>query len=127
MVSQTVHFDVSPDSLYDIFMDEKKHSAFTGAKATIDGRVGGTFSVWDGYAKGEFIELTKGKKIIQTWAASDWPDGVVSRVTFVFIPAAGGTDLTFTHEHVPANFEKDIERGWEEYYWKPLREYLRDQ
>lgn len=87
MISQTVHFKVQPDTLYDIFMDEKKHGAFTGAKAMIDARVGGRFSVWDGYAKGEFITLTKGKKIVQTWAASDWPDGAVSRVTFVFTHA----------------------------------------
>ena len=125
MIRQTVHFSVPPNDLYDIFMDAKKHSAFTGAKAIIDPRVGGKFSVWDGYAEGEFITLTRGKKIVQTWAASDWPDGAVSRVTFVFTPAVGGTDLEFTQEQVPVNFEKDIESGWDEYYWKPIREYLR--
>lgn len=127
MISQTIHFPVPPNVLYDMFMDAKKHSAFTGAKATVDGRVGGKFSAWDGYAVGEFITLTKGKKIVQTWAASDWPDGAVSKVTFVFMQSSGGTDLVFTHEEVPSDFEKEIAQGWDDYYWKPLREYLQER
>ncbi|MEK7141584.1 MAG: SRPBCC domain-containing protein, partial [Patescibacteria group bacterium] len=115
MISQTIHFEVPPGTLYDIFIDEKKHSAFTGAKAVIDTRVGGKFSVWDWYATGKNLELVPGKKIVQTWAASDWSDGAVSKVTFAFTPSSGGTDLTFTHEDVPGDGEKDIALGWNDW------------
>lgn len=127
MISQTIHFEVPPDTLYDMFIDGKKHGAFTGATATIDARVGGKFSVWDGYATGENLELVPGKKIVQTWRASDWPERAVSKVTFIFTPSSGGTDLIFTHEDVPSAFEKDVAGGWDEYYWKPLADYLRSQ
>lgn len=124
MISQTIHFEVSPEALYDMFMDEKKHSAFTGATAIIDARVGGKFSVWDGYATGENLELVPGKKIVQTWRASDWPDRSLSKVTFVFTPSSLGTDLTFTHEDVPSDCQKDIAEGWDDFYWKPLAVYI---
>ena len=124
MIKQAVHFPTTPEVLYDILMDEKKHGDFTNAKAKIDPRVGGKFSVWDGYATGENVELIPGKKIVQTWRASDWPNDVMSKVTFVFKPAEAGTELEFTHENVPREFEKDIEQGWEDYYWTPLKRYV---
>ncbi len=37
-----------------------------------------------------------------------------------------GTELEFTHENVPEEFEKEIEKGWEDYYWKPLKKYLQN-
>lgn len=112
MIKQTVRLPVAPDVLYDVLMDEKKHSAFTNAKAVIDPKVGGKFSVWDGYAEGENLELIPGKKIVQTWKASDWVDDAVSKVTFTINPAKNGSELKFTHEDVPKEFEKDIEQGW---------------
>ena len=118
-------FNASADTLYDILMDEKKHEEVTGAKAKIDPKVGGKFSVWDDYATGENLELVKGEKIVQSWRASDWPKGAISKVTFIFTQAEGGTDLEFTHENVPEECEDDIKRGWEDYYWKPLKEYIK--
>lgn len=125
MIKQKVHIKVSPDVLYDALMDEKKHSAFTNAKAIIDQKVGGKFSVWDGYVTGENLELVPNKKIVQSWSASDWPEDAVSKVTFVFNTAENGTELEFKHENIPKDFEKDVEKGWEDYYWKPLKEYFR--
>lgn len=124
MIKQTVLFSVAPDVLYDVLMDEKKHGDFTNAKAKIDPKVGGKFSVWDGYAAGENVELIPGKKIVQTWRASDWPEEAISKVTFIFNSSKGGSELEFTQENVPKEFEKDIEQGWKDYYWAPLKEYI---
>lgn len=124
MIKQKVKFKTSPSVIYDILMDSKKHSEATQAKAKIDNKVGGKFSVWDGYATGENLELIKGKKIVQSWRASDWPENSVSKLTITLKPSKDGTVLEFTHENVPKDFEKDIEDGWNEYYWEPLTEYL---
>ena len=126
MIKQVIKLPVSPKRIYDILMDEKKHSEFTGALAKIENKVGGKFSAWDGYAAGENLELTPGKKIVQSWRASDWPDGEVSQAAFLLKEIPEGTELTFTHKNVPAGFEKDIEQGWKDYYWKPLAKYLKN-
>lgn len=125
MIKQTHLFSATPEELYDIFIDDKKHADFTGAKAKIENKVGGKFSVWDDYATGKNMELVPGKKIIQSWRASDWPEGINSMVTFVLNPKENGTQLEFTHEGVPPEFSKEIEEGWEDYYWKPLVRYLK--
>jgi len=66
-IKQTATFNASPEKIYDLIMDEKKHAEFTGSKATISTKLNGKFSVFDGYIHGHNIELVKGKKIVQAW------------------------------------------------------------
>jgi activator of HSP90 ATPase len=127
MIHQIVHFSVSPHTVYTALMDEKIHSAFTQASTHIENHVGGTFSVWDGYATGTILELIPDTKIIQSWRASDWDDSATSTVTFIFTPDEKGTKLTFHHNGVPLEFEADIAGGWEHYYWKPMQAYFAQQ
>ena len=126
MIKQTIKFTASPEVIYDILMDEKKHADFTKANAHIDPTVGGKFSVWDDYATGENLELMPGQKIVQLWRASDWPDDAVSKVTFALKSTETGTELQFTHENIPKGFEDDIAQGWKDFYWEPLGEYLQN-
>jgi activator of HSP90 ATPase len=127
MIKQIVRFDAPAQVIYDALMDEKKHSDFTGAKAKIANHIGGTFSVWDGYAQGKHVALVPGKKIVQTWQASDWPKDAVSKVTFSFKPTENGSELEMVHEDIPKEFENDIAQGWKDYYWKPLKAYIANQ
>lgn len=124
-ISQRVHFECSPKEVYSALMDSKKHSQFTGGKAVISQKVGGTFSAYDGYAFGKNVELVKDTKIVQTWRASDWSTGCESLVTFSMKKSpSGGTMLAFKQENVPVSCAKDIEKGWKDYYWKPMKEML---
>jgi len=87
---QTIHFKATAHALYEALMDSKKHAAFTEAQATISRKAGGTFQAYDGYATGKNIELIPDKKIVQSWRASDWPEGHHSLVTFEFKEKNGG-------------------------------------
>jgi activator of HSP90 ATPase len=123
-VRQSVSITAAPEDVYEVLMDSKKHAKFTGAKATVSRKVGGKFSVWDGYAEGENVELDPGKKIVQTWRASDWPEGANSKVTFTFAKVKNGTKMTFTQTGVPDEFVKDIKQGWKDFYWAPMKGML---
>jgi len=124
-IRQTVIIKASPHEVYESLMDSEKHGEFTGSKATISREIGGHFSTWDGYAEGENLELTPDAKIVQTWRASDWPRGHYSKVAFTLAPIASGTHLTFYQTRVPAEFKKDIAQGWRDYYWAPLKRFLK--
>jgi activator of HSP90 ATPase len=123
-IKQTVEFKASPEEVYEALMDQKKHSAFTGADAKVSRRVGGAFTVWDGYATGKNLELVPGKKIVQSWRVSEWPEGTESKVTFSFAKTKKGTKLTFTQTGVPDDAASDIAQGWKDYYWKPMKGML---
>jgi activator of HSP90 ATPase len=123
-VKQTVTFKAAPHEVYEALMDSKKHSKFTGDKASISRKVGGKFSAFDGYSEGTNLELEPDKKIVQTWRASDWPEGHFSKATFSFKEIPGGTRLTFTQTGIPAKQYDDIAQGWRDYYWAPMKEML---
>ncbi|MGI0149652.1 MAG: SRPBCC domain-containing protein [Thermoplasmata archaeon] len=124
-IRQTVEFDASPREVYTALMDPKKHAAFTGAKAHIDPRVGGAFSVWDGYATGLNVRLEKDKVIVQTWRTTEFAtDARDSKVTFRLSRAGQGTRLRFVHSGVPDELAEDIAQGWNEFYWTPMKAFL---
>jgi len=58
-IQQKTLIPASPDEVYEAFMDARKHSAFTGSKATCNPKVGGKFTAWDGYISGRNLELKK--------------------------------------------------------------------
>jgi len=41
-----------PDEVYDTLLDSRKHSEFTGSKATGKAKVGAEFTAWLGYISG---------------------------------------------------------------------------
>lgn len=105
-------------------MDSRKHSVFTGTKASISRKIGGEFTAYDGYIEGVNLELVPDQKIVLSWRGSDWPAGHYSRATFSLKAVEGGTRLTFTQTDVPEEQYEPISQGWRDYYWKPMKEML---
>ena len=125
-LKQTVTFNATPHEIYEMLMDSKKHAKFTGAKASISRKVGGSISAWDGYIEGKNLELVKDKKIVQAWRSDEdgWPKDHYSIATFSLAKSAKGTKLTFTQTSLPAQCYKNIGSGWKQYYWQPMKEML---
>lgn len=126
-IKQIVIFKASPHDVYEALMDSKKHARFTHSKADISKKVGGKISAYDGYIDGKNIELVQDKKIVQSWHASDWPAGHYSKATFLLNKVKEGTRLIFTQENVAEEFYTDIDKGWKEHYWQPLKELLEQE
>ena len=123
-IRQSVTIKATPHEVYEALMDSRKHSKFTGAKASISRKIGGKFKAYGDYISGVNLDLVPDKKIIQSWRGSDWPEGHYSRTTFSLKKVKSGTRLTFTHSGVPVKYYKDINQGWRDYYWKPMKEIL---
>jgi len=116
-----------PIEIYEAFVNAKRHSAFTGSKATGEGKVGGKFTAWDGYISGKFLELDEGKKIVQEWITTEWPEGYPpSRFELTFREVKDGTEVLMVHSDVPAEQAGELEEGWNESYWKPLKTYFKE-
>lgn len=125
-ITDNVIIAASPEELYDAYVDAKKHSSFTGSKATGDGKVGGKFTAWDGYIFGKNLVLEKGKRIVQEWKTTEWPEGYPpSKLELTFKKVKGGTELSMVHSDVPAEQADDYKQGWTDFYWKPLKEYFK--
>ena len=126
-IKQTVTFDTTPGEIYDLIMDQKKHAAFTGSKVTMSTKVNGKFNVFDGYCHGYNIELIKGEKIVQAWhfAEDGWPDDHFSICTFELEKTDNKTKLKFLQTNVPEHKVDSLKDGWKQFYWRPMKVYLR--
>jgi uncharacterized protein YndB with AHSA1/START domain len=89
-IQQSVRFRTSPQNLYELYIDSKKHSRSTGAPARINGKAGGRFTAFGGQLEGKILFLARGKQIVQVWRASHWKKDDWSILVLNFSKVAGG-------------------------------------
>ena len=120
--------NTKPVEVYRAFMNPKIHAAFTGSKAAGSGRVGGKFTAWEGYITAKNVELKSGRKIVQEWITTEFPEKYPpSRLELTFKAKRGGTEITMAHSHLPASQVRRYKSGWISAYWDPLRDYFRER
>ena len=111
--------------IYKAWLSTKGHAAMTGSPAKVEGKVGGKFSAWDGYIFGTTLELTPNERILQAWRTTEFPDEAPdSRLEVMLEEATGGTKITLTHTKMPDDQVEDYRQGWEDFYFKPMKQYF---
>ncbi|HUN66889.1 MAG TPA: SRPBCC domain-containing protein [Bacteroidota bacterium] len=125
-IRQSRYIGVSPADLYDAYLDDKTHSRFTGARATCERYVGGKFTAWNGYISGKNVKLENGRRIIQEWMTTEWPAGYgPSLLEFTFHAKGSGTEVRIKQSNVPAVQAKYYQKGWDEFYWRPMKNFFK--
>lgn len=115
----------SPEAVYRAWTDAAEHSAFTGGAATMDARVGGRFSAWDQYITGENLEIEPGRRLLQSWRTTEFPEGAeASRLEIRFEPEGSGTRVRLAHSQIPEGQGERYRKGWQEHYFTPLAEHF---
>ena len=111
--------------IYSAWMSSDGHTAMTGSPANVDGKVGGKFTAWDGYIFGSTLELEPDRRIVQAWRTSEFPDDALdSHLEILFEEVAEGTEVTLTHSDMPEDQVHSYRQGWEDFYFKPMKEYF---
>jgi len=124
-IVQSVTFKASPQELFSIFTDSKKHSAATGAKASVSAKVGARWRAFSGMIHGRNLAVVPGRMIVQAWRASHWKQSDLDSVLIVqFSKAPGGARIELTHVGVPQHDYQGVSQGWPQYYWRPWKAYL---
>ena len=112
-------------AIYKAWLNSNGHAAMTGSPAKVSGKVGGKFSAWDGYIFGTTLELDPGRRIVQAWRTSEFPDEAPdSNLEIVLEEVKGGTKVTLTHRDMPEDQVTSYRQGWEDFYFKPMKEYF---
>ena len=125
-VLQTVRFGVSPETLFDIYMDSKKHAAAIAARATLSRKVGGKFTAHNRYITGRNLAIVPKRMIVQSWRGSDWRKPILDSVLILtFTKAPGGARLDLVHANLPDHVYRSIKKGWTTHYWNRWKAYLK--
>jgi activator of HSP90 ATPase len=123
-IKQKVEFNSSASKIFELLTTAKVFESATGAPAKMDPVAGGEFDLFGGWILGSNIELVAGKRVVQNWRAKNWPEGIMSKVTFELSESNGKTTLDFTHDGYPDGEGEHLAQGWEMKYWAPFREFL---
>lgn len=116
---------VEPAEIYSAMLSGPRHSKMTGGKATGSTKVGGKFTAWDGYITGKNLELEEGRRIVQEWQTAEWPEGdPPSILEWTFESKKGGAKVTLKHSKVPAGQADSYDKGWQDYYFIPMKAYF---
>lgn len=127
-IKQTVKFKASPQTIYDLLVDPKKHSAFTKHAAKNGKKIGTPFTSYSGFVRGLNVDLAPGKRVVQAWRTKDFPIGIFSMATFNLKKSGkGATELTLIHRGVPKELIPITEKAWRDYYWARIKSYLEGQ
>ena len=127
-IEQTVEFtDVSPDRLFETYMDASQHAAAIAAPVEMDRRVGGRFSAFGGLI-GRNILIESPRLIVQTWRANIFrEEDADSVLVLLFDKTDAGARVRLVQANVPEHAVQTIEKGWEQHYWSRWTRYLENQ
>jgi len=115
-----------PSEIYEAWLSSEGHTAMTGSPAKVDGNVGGKFSAWEGYIFGTTLELTLNQRIVQTWRTSEFRDEAPdSHLEVLLEEVAQGTKVKLIHRDMPEDQVDSYRQGWEDFYFKPMKEYFK--
>ncbi|MEP7126147.1 MAG: SRPBCC domain-containing protein [Byssovorax sp.] len=124
-IEVTAVIPASAARVYAAWLDSEGHTAMTGGAAEIDPVVGGAHSAWGGYITGETRALEAGRRIEQTWRASDFPDESPPSLVVVTIEDQGeSARVTVTHSELPEGMGASFESGWHVHYFTPMMAYF---
>jgi len=121
----TVTINAKAETIYKAWLSSAGHSAITGSPAKVDGTVDGDFAAWDGYIQGMFLELEENKRILQAWRTTEFPSEAEDSIVEILLDEDHGkTKLTLNHSNISEGQADDYKTGWEDFYFKPMREYF---
>lgn len=121
---QEVDFKAAPQRIYDVLLDSKQFSAFTGAPAQVTPDAGAAFSLFGGGILGRNVELLPAQRIVQAWRSAGWEPGVYSIVKFEFKPRGSQTTVVLDHTGFAEGRYEHLYSGWKEHYWDDLQKFL---
>ena len=120
-----VTINAKAEKFYEAYLSSDGHTALTGSPARVDGTVDGDFTAWDGYIQGMFLELEKNKRIVQAWRTAEFPEEAEDSIVEILLEEDHGkTKLTLKHTNIPKGQMDSYKTGWEDFYFKPMREYF---
>lgn len=124
-IVQRVEFDATPATLFETYVDARKHAKATGGGAVMSQKEGTRFSAWDGYIEGVNLAIVKDRLVVQSWRASDWTaDDPDSILVLAFSATKKGARVDLVHANVPDRERDALDQGWHDNYWEPWKAYL---
>lgn len=125
VTDRVVFQDVAPEVLFDLYTNAEKHQQFSGAPVTISPIEGESFIAYGGFCFGKNLHIETNKLIVQSWKAQGWHEDLDSSlVSLRLVKEKNDTHVYLTHADIPSDKASTMLKGWEEWYWNPMKKFL---
>lgn len=111
----------SPEEVYLALTFEPTIMLWTGSPAEMKPEPDSEFSLWDGSIVGKNLEFEPDKKIVQQWYFGEQAEPSI--VTIKLHAHPQGTSVELRHTNIPDEDYDDLVEGWNEEYFRSLREF----
>ncbi len=125
-IELTAEIPARPERVFRAWLSSKEHSAFTGSEAKITGHEGTRHSAYGGYIHGWVLSVNSTKRrFVQAWRTTEFsPEHLDSLVSVKISKSKGGARVTLTHTDIPEGQGARYQKGWDEFYFEPLKKFF---
>lgn len=125
-IDLTTLVNAPPEKVWDTWMDARRLEGLLGPVVTMEPRVGGQFSLWEGSVRGEFVFLRRGELIVMTWRTEDFdysdPD---SRLEMSLKAVPQGTVVRVVQDQIPARLKNQFIMAWQEVVFPAMQRKIK--
>lgn len=112
VIHQTVRFNATPDALFSMYLDSKKHGAAIGDKVIISRKVGIPFTSFNGGVRGRNLAIVPNRMIVQSWRGSSWSKRDADSILILLFSKAGrGGQVELIQANVPGQHPYAYQKG----------------
>ena len=112
-----------PEEVYLALTNPATIYLWTGEHAEMSTEPDSEFSLYDESIVGKNLEFIEGKKIVQQWYFDQDEPSIVK---IILHPSGGGTSVELKHSNIPDQDYEDIMEGWDNAYFRDLREFYEE-
>ena len=122
MFKQTYYIDAPVKDVWHALINPKTIKLWSGQNASMSDEVGFNFKLWNGEIFGKNTKVFKGKQLVQDWLQLGWSSP--STVSIELLAKDNKTKINLIHSNFPLTEQKDLEEGWEKYYFGAIKNLL---
>ena len=125
VIYKSVLLPAPAEKLFEMYLDSKAHSAFTGMPAEIDGS---DFKAFNGMLNGNILQVVKPKLIVQSWRSIAFNEEDTDSTLIINFSQEGENGrIDLVHIDVPEHAFEGVKEGWDKRYFIPWKEYLENK
>ena len=125
VIIQRYRIIAKSDKVWDALVNPKTIEKWGGGPAVMEDKIGFEFSLWGGDVYGKNIEVERYKKLVQEWYGGEW--NRPSIVTISLNADGHCTEVLLEQKDIPLEEIKEINEGWRDYYFEPLKKLLEEK
>ena len=123
-IEKSYMFDASITRVWDALVNPDTIVLWGGGPAKMSEKEGAVFSLWGGDIHGKNVLVKPEKELVQEWFAGDWEKPSIVKISL--FRDKGKTIVELDQVDVPDEEAKEIDKGWDEYYFRLSRNWSKN-